>query len=118
MNLPTKPPGLPTEAPITQLVTKLTDSQTLNSMIKAQRRRRTPRLRVINPPTTPTPSKNPLTSSAPESSASTGPASAASSSATAKPGTSSATAANSTATPQPSPTAPRSTLASTLGSST
>ena len=50
MNLPTKPPGLSTEAPITQLVTKLTDSQTLNSMIKAQRRRRTPRLRVINRP--------------------------------------------------------------------
>ena len=41
MNLPTKPPGLSTEAPITQLVTKLTDSQTLNAMIKAQRRRRT-----------------------------------------------------------------------------
>jgi hypothetical protein len=54
MNLPTKPPGLPTEAPITQLVTKLTDSQTLNAMIKAQRRRRTPRLRVINRPTPPT----------------------------------------------------------------
>ena len=50
MNLPTKPPGLSTEAPITQLVTKLTDSQTLNAMIKAQRRRRTPRLRVINRP--------------------------------------------------------------------